>query len=239
MRCVTIFLLVSIIGVASGSVSALMEPEAAGDAAQPPAALVKSKSKGGKRRRIVYPAEDLATARTDEALLHSYLTMTTADFDAAIKRTPRKLKNVFSLFGIAPPEGLPKNATLTLNKLRDIFFTYQGVLVWDGKIFMENLLVGKLACRVCVGEGATAGVFECCNSSVARHLEKQTHIKRVHTLQTQKQPHVEQLDLHHVGFVPPVDLGEAKRLARVLAIGHLVAGGDGAAGIPPSAVSSV
>lgn len=215
-----------------------MEPApiggAAADAVKPPEAEAKK-----RRRAVEYGVEDLVAARAGEALLHKHLTMSEADFSKATRDTPRKVESVFSLLVIEKPEGIPKNATLSLKKLREIFLNYSGELVWDGKRFMENLLVGKLACGVCVGAGATAGVFECNLGATARHFTSQTHADRVHALQAQKAPR-EQLDLHQLGFVPPsVDLLEQQRLGRVLAVGHLVAGGDGAAPIPPYAIPYV
>jgi hypothetical protein len=104
----------------------------------------------------------------------------------------------------------------------------------------RKLLEGHIVCRDCNLLNATSGIVLCNQTFMDKHAQTQQHIDAAANRAAAVAASVaQQVDLVAVGgvvFVPPPG-GVREEVASALCAGHLIAGGDGAAGLPYSSTT--
>lgn len=125
------------------------------------------------------------------------------------------------------------NATLSLRSLRSIASSYEWVVFNDADA-VQAIMDGKMACQFCRGKNATHGWM--CASVTAAKRHERTDVHEINTKAARKKG--VQLDLVQSGMEFVAEAEDRKRV-RMLAVSSLVAGGDGAGGVPYSAIPHV
>lgn len=123
------------------------------------------------------------------------------------------------------------NWSKKVSTLRGLFRSYSWVLQQDVHV-IELLMQGKVTCRWCYGAGLSSGIMFAKENLLERHQESDAHSRQAKAAQ-------KQLTLMEAGGVVHREAEEIRERRHLLVMGGLLAGGNGSAGLPPTACSSL
>lgn len=179
-------------------------------------------SGGGGERTAVVSLDQLRTAQGAFPALRKALLLTAIEFGAS----------PYAKMAIHEALHVPASCVTKKHNRATKVATLRGLCVYswialDTHDTVRHLLNGKLLCKHCYKSGAAAGVLDSNQKSLRRHNDQ--HLRDGVAA-------VRQVDLVEAGLM---HLAEESREAtcRSAVVGSLLAGGDGAAGMPPSAIS--
>jgi hypothetical protein len=179
--------------------------------------------------------EIIAIARSNEHKLIAYFQMSDAAFEASGGQT----KKWWKVLDVPRPAGMVSNDAKTVKTLREIFIRH--AFLWrEGVAWMRALATqGKMICGACYQQNTRSGILALDTTTANRHGELPKHKKAVRAHDKAAQ--------HRLVAAPALPGGGGRglvlaaraddnSLSRSLLIGAFVAGGHGAAGVPPSSV---
>ena len=179
------------------------------------------------------------TAEQHILALKKYLVMS----DKLFKALPpeEKTRKWWKVLEIDQPEKFEaKNLIKSLEKLRELF-GLSPYLDQNRSGWLKRLIVdAQVVCKVCYKENKTYGLLSCRKDSVEDHLNNSTYHSQC--AQNQEESGQKRIDDMHGGAGPngmTLDdrvLMEDSKKFEALLVGSLIAGGRGAAGIPPSSI---
>ena len=147
------------------------------------------------------------------------------------KVDPEKGKSWWRLFGVAEPTS--RHVAKRMSSLHELYSTYD-FLEREGSAFARTLAFeGRAICSVCYKNNQVAGKVLACMSSAKQHAEDGAHKKNL----GRHDNTVQRIDAMAAGIGGGGGVSEERGM-RALAVGKLVAGGEKAAGMPPSAIPS-
>jgi hypothetical protein len=207
--------------------------------------------------------EDATTAEVAAINSHK-LTAALRMTEQAFQEQHGSATNWWELLGVARPDPLPRNCITSLKTLRQLFANPAYQLIDEGPIFARRLaLGGKVICEVCFRANSKSGMMAAVSDSCSGHLKTKTHIKRLSNIDRSTGgafmgggggggghevagaaeggagggAHQILLD-QMPAFVSPAGVLDERARSMALVVGKLAAGGNGAAGIPPSSISA-
>ena len=159
--------------------------------------------------------------------LSRILKLSTEKFEA----DPENGKKWWNILGVEEPDS--RHVAKRLRSLHEIYQTYS-FLECEGSAFARHLAFeGKCVCTVCYKTNQVHGLFLANKTSAADHAKDGAHKKNLGRHDTA----VQRITAMAAGIGGGGGVSEERRM-RALVVGKLVAGGDKAAGIPPSAIPS-
>ena len=182
----------------------------------------------------VLQKENRVTAQRNLPDFFRLMDMTDAEFKA--RSRPKDVCEALKVPKAA--QGGGKNRSWQITTLRGIFCSEFDFLHRDASHVGELLLEGKVTCKYCYQKGAVFGSLRTQYRAVKAHAELSEHLETVAAVKARG---TRQIDMVEAGGAAVVtESSEERRLrARTLGVGHLVAGGNGAGGVPHTAVPAV
>ena len=177
------------------------------------------------------------SARPKIQALVQYINMHRTAFEALSREVKgQKWWNVLGIEEPAPFRGSEnRNKARSLETLVSIF-RLSPCLDRDDLVWIENLIgYGQVTCSVCSSDNTSYGLVACRLDKVDRHLKSPRHKMSL----TNYQPKITQFNGGvGIGGMTPTNLiqNDLCKTTEALIVGSLAAGGDGAAGIPPSSI---
>jgi len=145
-----------------------------------------------------------------------------------------KEKPWFQVLGLKSlPASCSKNTIKSVSTLRKLFQDYT-FLTDTGSAFARSLGAhGKVVCRACYLTNKKSGTMQAIRDTVSRHATDGPHTRNMEKHDRAQQRLTEMT----TGIGGASHDMEYKRGLVALAVGKLTAGGNGAAGIPPSSLA--
>lgn len=179
-----------------------------------------------RKKGSLYTADDLRVARDRMPNLWQYMVMPASEFSTLSFSTQNQ--------GLHMTLGVPErvinkrtNATTTLKGLREVF-----CFPWvskDRNDVVDALLDSQVICKVCYGSSARHNTLLASPATLRKHESSGWHVTCAKRFSTR------QVTLGEVGM-KHLATDESKKRDITLSVGSLLAGGEGAAGLPHTAL---
>jgi hypothetical protein len=177
------------------------------------------------------------TAQIQGHKLVKYINMDPREFNSLEKNV--REQNWWKVLSIdQPPSFEGRNHVKSLDTLVSVYrlskWLESSNSVWLRKLIMD----GQVICSACFKKDSVLGAIACRKDKIERHLDTSKHKANVEEYDV-SQPKIDKIGggagIGGNTYVDKIKLDD-KRRYEALVVGTLAAGGDGAAGIPPSSI---
>lgn len=182
--------------------------------------------------------ENLATAQKHGHRLVKYLHMDSREFSNLDKN--ERGRNWWKVLRIGQPLSfiIDKNHVKSLDTLVTLYRQSKWLECSDSVWLKKLITDGQVICTACFKKDSVLGAIACRTDHVERHLKSPKHEFNVNEYD-ESQPKIDKAQngagIGGTTYVDKIKLDD-KRRYEALVVGTLAAGGDGAAGIPPSSI---